>query len=1408
MTAEELIVYLRRQGIELWLEGDRLRYRGLRHTLPPALVSLLRKHKQVLLQLLQQPPAQGPIIPLSQQQRAFWFLQQLTPESTAYVGVVALRFFARLVPATLQHAVDRVVQRHSMLRARFELRDGTPWQRFDEQAALQIQRIDAERRSDSDVLADVRREAQRPVQLQSDPPARILLYQLANGHSILLLCIHHIYVDGWSIGILIRELAAFYRTYQSASPESMPPPTVHFEDYVVWQQQFLLSAAGEEQERFFRTTLAGDLPLLDLPTDLPRPSLRSERGAAVSFLIETEPLAALRTFAHQQGVTAYTILLAIFAIFLHQYSGQDDLLIGSPFHGRSEPRFNELVGCLINTLVLRVRLDLNRSFSDFVGDLHQHVSESFRHGDYPITRLMQWATTHRDPSRMPLFQVLFAYENFVGADVVAAALTETTPDGEGPSSALFGVPMQSVPLPQMDGQFDLALTLIETPSGLRASLSYSTDLFWARTAERMTNQLQQLLTHALARPDTPISQLSLLTEVERTRLLQTGSPPGPVLPTDLTVHARFAQQAAATPDRLAVVCADQAWTYRDLDRFADAHAARLRALGVGGGDFVAVFLQRSCAQIGALFAILKSGAAYVPLDPALPPSRLRFMLTDTGCRAVITDRRLHALLPDPSVPAVLIEPDADSPALEAPPPAPNMGSSPRPDALTEPLLPAPSANSPSATHDDKLPQQAPAYVIYTSGSTGRPRGVLITHRPMLHLWQSQAWVTYDAQRLTGEQRPLRVAMLSPITFDASVEVLLQLLSGDTLYLPTDAQRESIHDLVLLCRRHRIDILETPTSLLSAFLDTNLFSSFDYKPKQVNFGGEAVSITVWQKMAALSGVAFFNTYGPTECTVYCTAGIVDSASMRPHIGKPLPGCRIYLLDAQGQPVPIGVPGELHIGGEGVGSGYLNQPDVTRARFLPDPFSPQPNARMYKSGDLARFLPDGNIEYLGRIDTQVKLRGFRIELGEVEAALLDHPDVAEAAVVLQAPQSEHACLVAHVVPRPDRPRSIDALRQQATGRLPAYMVPTHFVFLDHLPRNSSGKIQRSALPSVGVSTQHAHADNNPPKDALEAELTAIWESLLDVRPIGRHDSFFALGGHSLLAMRMMSQVQKQLGVSLPISALLGAAAIEPLAQKVRQARAQQAPEPSDVQASHDLVPLRPGTSTQRLILLPGAGAHVLAYRDLAALLPQHIDVWALSEATHDPSASRPAADSLEDLARAQVATLRRLQPQGPYCLAGWSMGGVVAFEMARQLRHAGEDVPLLALIDSICPAVVPSAAPPSAEDDRVQFLQGLGLSDSEVPAFLAGSFVRYQRHVRLLFQYKPDPYSGPVLLLRARDNDRSRLPPGLPADYGWGPLCPGGLVLVDLPGEHHSLLRAPQVQHVAAAVAAHFPAASGR
>ena len=1369
MTAEELLAYLRQQGIELWVEADRLRYRGLRQTLPPALVTLLRKHKLALHQLLRDERIQG-MIPLSQQQRAFWFLQELTPDSLAYVGVVALRFEAPVVPAALQGAIDRLVQRHSLLRTRFELRDGVPWQRVEANAPLRLQIIDVHDRPDPEIDVLVRREAQRPPALLSDPPVRVVLFQLPRAHSVLLLCIHHIYVDGWSIGILLKELGAFYRQTVSNRPEVLAAPAMRFEEYVTWQQQLLLSPTGEEHEQFFRRSLSGDLPVLDLPADLPRPSLRHERGASVAFTLPAAQLAELRQFSYQHNVTPYTTLLAVFAVFLSRYSGQTDLLIGTPYHGRSEPRFNDLVGCLINTLVLRIQLDPTTPFLQSLPPLHQTVTDSVRHGDYPITRVMQWAEARRDASRMPLFQVLFTYENFVGADVVASVLADEQAASATADRDLFGVPMRPLPLPQMEGQFELGLMVIETQQALRVSLSYSTDLFLPSTAERMATQLQRLLRHALTAPMTPLRDLDLLSPDERSQLLRQGCPPGPTIPPGLTVGARFVQQAAATPDRLAVVCADQALTYRELDQKTAALAAALRARGIGRGDCVGVLLHRSCSLVAALFGIMRAGAAYVPLDPALPSARLHFILADTACRLVVTQPSLRSLLPD-DVPDVLF-----------------VDALPEHDPRTPPAAPVPEVL------DDA--QAAPAYIIYTSGSTGQPRGVVITHRPLIHLWLTMAQDLYAPSRLIddGEDRPLRVASLSPMSFDASVEALLQLLSGHTLVLPTDAQRESIVELVQLFRQHRIDIIESPTSLLSAFFDAGLFSSPEYRPRQISFGGEAVPATVWKKMQTMPWVDFVNTYGPTESTVFSISERVGHYSDQPYIGKPLPGCCIYIVDPQDRLVPVGMRGEICIGGECVGTGYLNQPERTAARFVADPFSSRPQARMYRSGDLGRWLPDGNIEYLGRSDTQVKLRGFRIELGEIESVLRSHPSVGDVVVELHSPQTERACLVAYVA-IPDRggaaPTS-DELRTLALARLPAYMVPSVFVFVERVPRKASGKVNRHLLPPVQFSPSNKDANYGQPLDWLEVELLSIWESLLEARPISREDSFFALGGHSLLAMRMMSQIHSRFGVLLPIHSLFGAGTIAALSAEIRKALASSSAGQGRAGAAESAVALRSRGASQRLFLLPAAGAHVLAYRELALLLPESIDVYALA----DDAAVPPSGEtSLQALAQAHLTTLRRLQPHGPYLLAGWSMGGVLAFEAARQLQQAGEEVAFVALIDSVCPSAIPESQRQPVGQDREQFLQSLGLSDRELPPFWAATFERYQQHARLFWQYPALDYAGPVLLLLGVDNSVDALPSDVRADYGWGRVCKGTLTVLPVSGEHHGLLRAPAVQAVA-------------
>ncbi|MDY4350970.1 amino acid adenylation domain-containing protein, partial [Pectobacterium brasiliense] len=873
-------------------------------------------------------------LPLSFAQQRLWFLAQLDPAaSQAYHLPAALRLSGQLDRPALTAALDGLMARHESLRTRFTSLDGQPAQQISPDtlgfslACHDLRELDEAART-TRVAELAEQEARAPFDLTQGPLIRGQLLQLDDDTHVLLLTQHHIISDGWSIGILARELAALYQAAREGHDAQLPPLPVQYADYAVWQRQWLQGETLDNLRDYWRRQLESAPALLTLPTDRPRPSVQRYAGDQVPFHLDMGQLHRLHTLSQQQGTTLFMTLLAAWSVVLSRLSGQDDIVIGTPVANRPRQELEGMVGFFVNTLALRAEPGRCHSVADLLDQVRERALDAYAHQALPFEQVVEVLQPVRNLSYSPLFQVMLSLNN-----TPTQALT------------LPGLELSVVERPLNRTHFDLSLSLIETENGLDGGLIYATDLFERDTIIRVVGYVENILMAMADDVMQPLNSLPMLPEAERQQVLVDFNATEADFPRETLIQQQFEAQAEQTPEAIAVLFEGQHLTYRELNRRANQLAHHLLSLGVKPDDRVALCVERSLEMMVGLLGILKAGAAYVPMDPAYPAERLAYMLDDAAPVALLTQSAQVAPLSS-TLPTVLL----DTPA-----------SSDYPD--TNPVV-----QGLNATHL--------AYVIYTSGSTGKPKGVMVAHRNVLHL-------ATGLKTLLALEHPSRIALNASIVFDASVKNWIQLLSGHTLVLVPDAIRADAHQLWRYFARHAVNLFDCTPVQLQWLLDAGLGTDPAYQPAQVLIGGEAISPEVWSCLQALSDTRFINVYGPTECTVDATACVVDHTQPLPTIGKPLANTRLYILDAQGQPVPIGVTGELHIGGAGVARGYLHRPDLTADRFIADPFSADPAARLYKTGDLARWQPDGRIDYLGRNDFQIKVRGFRIEAGEIES-----------------------------------------------------------------------------------------------------------------------------------------------------------------------------------------------------------------------------------------------------------------------------------------------------------------------------------------------------------------------------------------------------------------------------------------
>ena len=1027
--------------------------------------------------------------PLSHAQERLWFLAQTGLVGVAYNLVLPLRLSGDLQVEALQRALDEIVRRHESLRTRFAAHAGAAQQMLDPPAAVTIERADFSNIPDRDVrerhLRDWATQAgEYRFDLTRGPLLRVSLANCAVDEHVLLIVIHHIVSDGWSLGVLEQELRALYGAYAHGEPSPLAEPVVHYSDYAIWQREWLQGRVLQDQLDFWRQRLQGAPAELQLPTDHPRPAVESFRGATQKFKLPAALSAALTELAKRQGATLFMVCLAIYQLLLSRWSGQRDIVVGSPTAGRRSSELEGLIGFFVNTLPLRAELAPEMTFQELLAQVKDTTLAAFAHQDVPFDALVKELRPDRSLARQPIFQVALAMQNY--------------PTGGRETS---GLRWSRVDLQWETTYFDLTLYLHETANGLAGAFEYATDLFAAETIERMVGHLGTLAEQIVTWPDRPLRRLAMMTPAESRQLLRTWNATAAPYD-DRCIHELFAEQLVRTPDATAVVFEGEALTYSQLERRANRLANRLLARGATTDVIVGVFLERSIEMVVGMLATLKAGAAYLPLDPELPEQRLLTILEDAQVGLVLARASTRERLSKMTA-AHIIEVDVEDPTV---PEHLQVNVPARPDQL--------------------------AYIIYTSGSTGRPKGVLVNHRGVASLisWQT---ASFDLTERTC------TSQIASMMFDAAVwEIWPALATGGRVAICKSPMTMSAKELAQWLTRNAVEVSFLPTPVAE-----QLIASGCDAPSYLRYlltGGDLLR----QGPARALGYHLINNYGPTETTVVATSGEVETGAVTlPSIGRPLANTQSYVLDEWLQPVPVGVTGELYIAGIGVARGYLNRASLTAERFVPNPFG-APGSRMYRTGDLVRWRSSGCLEFLGRSDGQVKIRGYRIELGEIEAALLNHEAVEQAAVVAREDTPGDKRLVAYVIYKNEDDATPDELRAWLRNTLPSYMVPSAFVALEHLPLTSNGKVDRRALP---VPTIEAHASNQePPQGRTEELLTDIWQDLLRVRPIGRHDNFFELGGHSLHGMQLMARIAAQFGVQLSVVSMFQYPTIQQMAQ----------------------------------------------------------------------------------------------------------------------------------------------------------------------------------------------------------------------------------------------------------------------
>jgi amino acid adenylation domain-containing protein len=1254
-------------------------------------------------------------VPLAPCQQQIWLHAQLDPLAPIYNETMTLHFRGELDRPALERAMEEMIQRHEIWRTTFAYVDGQVIQVIHDRLPIQIPFHDltgvpeAGREQEATRLATA--DAHRPFDLGVGPLMRARLVKLNADQFRLFVVQHSLIHDGLTIyGVLMSELPVIYEAFAKGHPSPLQAPRLQYADFALWQKRFLDNST-DTQVAYWKKQLAEPPQLLDLPTDRPRPAVFSFRGAVADFTIPADLAASLRETARNEGVTPFTLMLAAFKTLMFRYTGNQDMVIGTSTDGRRRSEFQHMAGFLMNTLVLRSKPSAERTFREFLGEVKNMVLDALSNADVPMDRVVRELRWPRDPARHHVFDVTFTLEPSMAVGESNWKLTQS----EVSASA---------------AKWDLDFQLDERDGGYAVRATYCTDLFDEATIGNLFGHWLNLLDGAIKNPDARLIDLPLLSAEETEKIAalrnQTGQPLA-----DRTISQLFDEQAARTPNAIAVESGTSSLTYAELNRKANCLARRLHAEGVGPGAVVALCVERSCEMLVAVLAVLKSGAAYLPIDPEIPKERQQFILTDSQASLLLTEESLVEGFCDLDVDIKIVYCDD---GVEG-------------TAKLDPM----------ASSDDI------AHVLYTSGSTGQPKGVEVPHKAVVNLLQSMR----REPGFTSRDRMLAVTTLS---FDiAGLELYLPLICGGRV---TVADRNEARDPRLLrelMERRAPTVMQATPATWRALIEDGWQGSPQLK---VLCGGEALPRDLTDQLLTRAAEVW-NMYGPTETTIWSTIRRVGPGSGPVPIGRPIDNTQVYVLDSERRLVPDGVTGELYIGGAGVARGYLRRPELTADKFIDVAAA----GRVYRTGDLARWRKDGTLECLGRADHQVKIRGFRVEIEEIEAVMREHPEVHAAAVKAWPDNLGHLSLVGYLVADAD-PDMRGFLRR----KLPDYMIPSVFMHLDQLPLTPNLKIDRNRLPALEPGPERASFANS--ENETERKLAEIWESVLSLEHIGVHDDFFYCGGHSLLVAKLLNRVEQAFGRRLPMASLFEAPTVREFAMQLQN---------STLPAGGArTVPIRKHLSQNPLIwLYPGA-----EMRETIKHLNHPFAGVAL-----DPQeeAGLPMDFTLEQMGKQLVREIRSVQPEGPYNLGGWCGGGILAFEVASQLRREGAEVDVLILLDSVNPKVyfaMPARKRRASKIKyhlrRIKAMQGNGRMVNylrERTSWARGRFQpRHasalesyeQRYTQAATTYDPEPYPGNVLVVRPEQSPDYRDP-----IVHWRDAITGDLQIQKVRGDHVSM-----------------------
>ena len=1319
------------------------------------------------------------IFPFSKVQETNWFLHELNPAGLQDKVSLAVRISSEIDIVKTQNIFQQLIFRHSSLRSKYQAKNNQLLQEVYQNAVLDFQEIDVCDRNWDELNRDLLNSVQAPFNLQENSLLRIRLFQLGAKDFILLITLHQLAGDRQSLSILFDEFLSLYNS------KKLPPLNSNYQNYVTQELNLLNSNQAAKIVNYWENELNGELPILNLPTNKSLPLLRAYNGTSHQFTFDRTSIKQLKQLAKQQQVTLDKLLLAAFNVLLYRYSREEDILVALLQNRPNKTEYDRIIGNFADAFVSRNSISGKLKFKEILDRLSNKIDRVKDDRSYPFPLLVQKFQSAANLINSPICQAAFSYKNLDYLENIAQILENET---ENLATKCGNLELKYLTLDREKIEFDLNLEIVAAKESLSGKFKYNCDLLDRETIEQISHHFQNIIASILSENslDIEIGKLNLLSDREKELITLNWNQTKRNYDLAKCLHQLIEEQVERSPDRIAVEFAEHKITYRELNNRANQLANYLQKQGIKANNLVGISLERSLEMVVGLLGILKSGGAYVPIDPSYPSDRLSYMLEDSQIDLLLTQEKIIKKLSQNRAKNICLDKDCQKIEREN---NNNLVTKITPDNL--------------------------AYVIYTSGSTGKPKGSMNSHRGICNrlLWMQEEYQLNASDRILQK---------TPFSFDVSVwEFFWPLLNGARLIIAEPGGHTDSNYLVNIIAEKEITTAHFVPSMLQVFLEEKELEKCK-SLKRVIASGEALPYKLQQHFFNRLKCELHNLYGPTEAAIDVTYWQCqpNSSLKKVPIGRPVANTQIYILDSYLQPVPIGVTGELHIGGVQVGLGYLNRLELTAAKFIRDPFNK--DNRLYKTGDLARYLADGNIEYITRIDRQVKIRGLRIELGEIENSLSQHPDIRENLVIARSESAIGQQLVAYIVPKQETKNNISPanLRTFLKEKLPDYMVPAAFIILESFPLNPNGKIDRRALPAPNISSFSGNNSLVQPRDEIEAKLAQIWSQLLNIDSVGVKDSFFDLGGHSLVAINLMSKIQQQFGKKLPLATLFTNRTIEDLANLIRDF--------NDVTSYSPLVPIQTQGTKEPFFCIHPAGGHVLCYVSLSRYLGSDRPFYGLQ--AQGFNGGEEALTTVEDMASLYVKAIREFKPEDPYQIGGWSFGGVVAYEVAQQLQQQGQEVSLLALLDSYMPILLDRK---KKIDDRYlvgvlsrvfggMFGQDNLVSKAELEGLRIDEQINYiiekarkvgifppeveeQENRRILdvlvgtlkatYAYRRRSYPGKVTIFRAENKHVMASDPQLVWVELFSVLDVKDMQIISVPGNHYTFILEPHVRVLA-------------